>query len=32
MNEECVVRVRGLPWSASAEEVVNFLDGNKHIL
>ncbi len=34
MAEEdgCVVRVRGLPWSASQDEVANFLSGMQYIL
>ena len=30
-EEGCVVRVRGLPWSASHEEVKNFLQGTTTI-
>ena len=31
-DEGFVVRIRGLPWSASAEEVANFLEGNYQFL
>ncbi len=26
-DDGCVVRIRGLPWSASHDEVASFLDG-----
>jgi hypothetical protein len=26
-DEGCIVRIRGLPWSASHDEVANFLEG-----
>ncbi len=29
-DEGCVVRIRGLPWSASHDEVASFLEGNRN--